>query len=77
MFLIGVFLLFDGLHDKVDCRHHGEANDCQEKQYLGRFAEHVFLHHWKVSHLNIDNLLAGTIKLPFRKLNSILSERRR
>jgi hypothetical protein len=47
MFSIGVFLLFDGLHDKVDCRHHGEANDCQEKQYLSRFAEHVFLLHWE------------------------------
>jgi len=45
MFLIGIFLLFDGLHDEIDCRHHCEANDCQEKQYLSRFAEHVFLHH--------------------------------
>jgi hypothetical protein len=44
MFLIDVLLLFDGLHDEVDCRHHGKANDCQEKQYLSRFAEHVFLH---------------------------------
>src|ERR1700686_2078090 len=47
MFLIDVLLLFDGLHDEVDCRHHGEANDCQEKQYLSRFSEHVFLRHWE------------------------------
>src|SRR5580700_218037 len=46
-FLIDVLLLFDGLHDDVDCRHHGEANDCQEKQYLSRFAEHVLLHRWE------------------------------
>jgi hypothetical protein len=75
MFPIGVFLLFDGLHDEIDCRHHGEANDCQEKQYLSRFAEHVFLHRWKVSWLKIISRPAGTTKLPFRKLNSNLSER--
>src|SRR5580700_2987667 len=31
MFLIDVLLLFDGLHGKIDCRHHREANDCEEK----------------------------------------------
>src|ERR1700722_2041719 len=31
MFPVDVLLLSDGLHDEVDCRHRGEANDCQEK----------------------------------------------
>jgi hypothetical protein len=75
MFPIGIFLLSDGLHDEVDCGHHGEANDCQEKQYLSRFAEHVFLHHWKVLETKINSWLVGAIKLPFRKLNSILCDR--
>src|SRR5580704_19587556 len=41
--------MFLRLHDDVDCRHHGEANDCQEKQCLSRFAEHVLLHRWEAS----------------------------
>jgi phage gp36-like protein len=33
----------------------------------------VFLLHWEGAQLKINSWLAGTIKLPFRKLNSILS----
>jgi hypothetical protein len=64
--------VFDGLHDEVDCRHHGEPNDRQEKQYLSRFAEHVRLHHREGLIVKINGALAGAIKLPFRKLNLIL-----
>src|SRR3984957_7774571 len=76
MFPIDVLLLFDGLHDEVDCRHHGEANDYREKQYLSGFAEHVSSHHWKMPRLNINSWLVGAIKLLFRKLNSFLCDRR-